>query len=247
MKFSNIAAILLSIVFLATSSEALGQRRRHSRDQIIKAYPAIGFTTSQMRGDELRGFKKWGMDAGVGAMVSLADKDRWQMSLEANFAQRGAYNATGDPYSLTGFTLNYVDIPIGVHFTDPYGGLCIGVGLNYSRLVQEPHGEIEHPSWFIPDTSDMSFLKNDIAFMLDFRIPIWRGLKLDIRFQHSILPIKKSWGFTEISNMYDEGRKSWKNDVYNSSMSFRLIYIFGEQQSYNKYNNKKKHSKKRRR
>lgn len=236
--------IIFFITLTSVGNDAAAQRHHKSR-QIIKAYPAIGFTTSQMRGDELRGFKKWGLDAGVGAMISLVDDDMWQLSVEADFAQRGAFNNTGDPYSLTGFTLNYVDIPLSFHFTDPYGGMTFGIGLNYSRLVQEPHGEIDHPSYFIPDTSDMTFLKNDIAFLIDFRLPIWQGLMMDIRFQHSIFPIKKAWQFTEISNNYEGGSKTWANNVYNSSLSFRLIYVFGDQPKHNKYNKKKKYKKRR--
>lgn len=244
---TNLVFIFVFVFVLSPDLQA--QRRRNSR-QLFRVYPSVGATASQIRGDELRGFKKWGVTAGVGAIMSISDDNTWDASIEANFSQRGAYNNTNDPYSLIGFTLNYVDIPLTIHFTDPWGGITIGAGLNYSRLVQQPHGSIYYsPDYFIPDTGDMSFLKNDFAFALDMRFPIWRGLTFNLRFQHSLLPIKKNWGFTEYPTV-GPGVNKWTNNLYNSSVSVRLLYVFGDDNSrYNKYNRKspnKNHKKRRR-
>lgn len=228
----------LTAVYLQPYSMA---QRRHSKGATFRAYPVAGATASQIRGDELRGFKKWGFTAGVGAMVSLSDNGLWNLSVEADYSQRGAFNNTNDPYSLIDFTLNYVDIPVLVHFTDPYGGITIGAGLNYSRLVRQPHGKIFYaPTYFVPDTGDMSFLKNDLAAVIDMRIPVWRGLTIDIRYQHSIFPVKRDWHFTEYST---NETFTWSNDLYNSSVSLRILYVFGEQPRINKYNKKKKYKR----
>lgn len=235
-----IVALFLTAILLPFAD--LQAQRRHK--QVFRAYPVVGATASQIRGDELRGFKKWGVTAGVGTILSLDDKDRWDLSIEADFSQRGAFNNTIDPYSLFDFTLDYVDIPVAVHFTDPWGGITIGAGLTYSRLVQQPHGEIRYtPTYFVPDTSDMSFLKNDFAAVLDLRFPIWKGLTFNVRFQHSILPVKKSWTFTEYNPLFSGGSDSWSNALYNSSVSVRILYVFGEQKHYNKYNKKKRYKR----
>ena len=238
--------LLISIFLISSSNDLQAQRRRHSRDQIIKAYPSFGITASQIRGDELKGFKKWGITAGVGALVNLTDNEMWQMSLEADFAERGAYNSTGDPYSLIDFTLNYVDIPITIHFTDPWGGLKLGVGLVYSRLVQQPHGSIYYaPSYFVPDTSDMSFLHNDLCAAVDLRFPIWKGLTFNIRYQHSLIPVKRDWWFTEHLSAVEGDVSRWSNNCFNSSVMVRLQYVFGQDSGNKKYKSSK--SKKRRR
>lgn len=243
MKLFTRHARLLAALFLTALLPPLADlqaQRRHK--QVFRAYPVVGATASQIRGDELRGFKKWGVTAGVGTMLSLDDKGRWDISIEADFSQRGSFNNTTDPYSLFDFTLNYVDIPVAVHFTDPWGGITIGAGLTYSRLVQQPHGQIRYtPTYFVPDTSDMSFLKNDFAAVLDLRFPIWKGLTFNLRFQHSILPIKESWKFTEYNPLFSGGSDSWSNALYNSSVSIRIMYVFGEQKHYNKYNKKKRY------
>ncbi|MBP5326525.1 MAG: hypothetical protein J6Y98_01260 [Bacteroidales bacterium] len=248
--YKTLYILFFSSLFLVTSIDNLqAQRRRHSRDQIIKAYPSIGITSSQIRGDELKGFKKWGFTAGVGALVNLTDNEMWQMSLEADFSERGAFNNTGDPYSLINFTLHYVDIPLTFHFTDPWGGLKIGAGLVYSRLVQQPHGSIRYsPSYFVPDTSDMSFLHNDLCAAIDLRFPIWKGLTFNIRYQHSLFPVKRDWWFTEHLSAVEGDVSRWSNNCYNSSVMVRLQYVFGEDSGHKKNNSSSRsHKTKKRR
>lgn len=234
---------LIVLLLLTLSSKELSAQRHRSR-QVFRAYPTFGATTSQIRGDELRGFKKWGFTAGVGALLSLSRDDMWSASIEADFSQRGAQNKTPDPYSLLGFTLNYVDIPLTIHFTDPYGGITVGLGLVYSRLVQQPHGSIYYKTQFIPDTNDMSFNKNDFSAAIDVRFPIWRGLNLDFRFQHSLLPVKKNWGFMEHPSAAPNETNTWTNNCYNSSISLRLLYVFGDGNRKSKYKHNKPSSQK---
>lgn len=232
---------LLSISLLCASGTASAQHK--GSRQIIRAYPVAGATASQMRGDELKGFNKWGFTAGVGALVDLSQDAQWQLSLEADFSQRGARNATTKPYSLLYFTMNYVDIPVSVHFTDPWGGITIGTGLVYSRLVQQPHGLMLFSSNFAPDTSDMTFLRNDLAAAIDLRFPIWKGLTFNVRYQHSLIPVKRGWHFTGYYNESDHQPSEWSNDCYNSSVTLRLLYVFGDE-GHNRVAKKKKTSKK---
>ena len=111
--------ILFLITILLIVSDLQAQRGRNRGRQVFKAYPAFGTTGAQLEGDELRGFKKWGITAGVGAMLSLDRDNMWHASIEADFSQRGAQNKTHDPYRLLDFTMNYVDRPLTIHFTDP--------------------------------------------------------------------------------------------------------------------------------
>lgn len=247
IRRKTLYAILFAAVMLV-ASDVQGQRRRGRGNQVFRAYPSFGATASQMRGDELRGFKKWGVTAGVGAMLALSNDDMWKASVEANFSQRGAYNNTHDPYRLLGFTMNYVDIPLTIHFTDPYGGITIGLGLVYSRLVQPPHGTILYtPNYFIPDTSDMTFKKNDFSAAMDLRFPIWRGLTINFRWQHSLLPVKQNWGFTEYPTNAPNNPEKWTNNCYNSSISVRLLYVFGEGNRKHRHNSPSPNKKRKRR
>lgn len=213
--------------------------------QRIHGFISSGVTLSQIEGDELKGFSKWGYVGGVGAIVGFDRHETWNLSVEALFCQRGSYNGSGDPYSIS-LQINYVDIPLLVHYRDPWGGMLIGLGLSYSRLVQQPHGEmLFNPNYFFPDTNDMEFLNNDLTAIVDIRFPVWRGLQFNIRWNYSLLAIKRNWEFTEFRGttpLIDENgnpvlnpdgsavlvprRITWTNDCYNNSLVFRLIWQF---------------------
>jgi hypothetical protein len=192
--------------------------------QRIHGYVAAGATLSQIEGDELKGFRMLGFSGGVGAITSFDRNGRWSFSIETLFSQRGAYNITGDPYSVS-IGLNYIEIPLLLHFRDPWGGMLFGLGLSYGRLLQQPHNNIYYdPQYFFPDTNDMTFNKNDLMIAADVRFPIWRELLFNIRWQYSIVAVKNDWEFTQIEG--DNQVKKWKNDCYNNSLFFRLIWQF---------------------
>jgi hypothetical protein len=193
--------------------------------QRIHGFVSAGATLSQIEGDELKSFSKWGVTSGVGAIFGFDRHERWNLSIEAAFTQRGSYNGSGDPYSIS-LRLDYVDIPLMVHYRDPWGGMLLGLGLCYSRLVQQPHNVMRYnPNYFFPDTNDMTFLNNDLTAVADIRFKVWRGLMFNIRWHYSLIAIKRDWTFTEIGT---DGttRKEWDNDCYNNSLTFRLIWQF---------------------
>lgn len=209
---------LLLILFLLLLSPTVSAQRIH-------AFISSGVIAGQIEGDELKGFNHFGYSGGVGALASISHTNRWGMSIEAAFSQRGAYNNSGDPYSIN-LNLNYIDIPLLIHYQDPYGGMLFGLGIEYSRLVQQPHSTMKYnPAYFVPDTADMHFLGNDFSVVADARFVIWRGLQFNLRWQHSLFPIKKEWQFSEYLN---NGLtiKTYTNNCYNHAISIRLLWQF---------------------
>ena len=196
--------------------------------QRIFGYGFAGAITSQVEGDELKGFDHWGLTGGVGALAKLDDNDTWSLAVETGYSCRGIYNNKHNNENFYNIRLNlhYVDIPLTVFFHDPYGGMRIGVGLVYSRLVRQPHDTIVfNPNFFIPDTTDMSFLKNDLAPAVEFQFTLWKGLQFSARYQYSIIPIKRDW-------TYQFAGETHSNNFYGSSIAFRLLWQFGEDNSY---------------
>lgn len=223
--------ILLTLFMALTLTAAQAQR--------IHAYVAAGTVTSQIEGDELKGFSHWNATGAVGAIAQLDNRDRWSLYVETGYACRGVYNQrrSSQNYYNIKLDLHYVDIPLMVSFHDPYGGMRVGLGFVYSRLLGQPHGTVDYrPEYFIPDSSDMSFLKNDIAPAIEFRFDLWKRLQFSARYQYSLIPVKKDWKFTQIERGEEN---TWYNDCYNSSLMFRLLWLFGDDGSYS-------HKKKRR-
>lgn len=203
----------------------------------IQTYVDAGGVFSQVEGDELKGFNHIGFNGGVGAIVHLGDRHRWAMTLETNYNCRGIYNKknSSDNYYNIDLDLHYVDIPLTLLFRDPYGGIEVGLGMAYSRLLAQPHGVVSfNPRFFIPDSSNMAFLKNDLAAAAEIRFTIWENLKMSIRYQRSVIPIKKEWTF----HMAD---RTWSNDCFNSSVTLRLLWQFGEEEkTHHKYRKRRR-------
>ncbi|MDY5969726.1 MAG: hypothetical protein SPJ13_06925 [Bacteroidales bacterium] len=225
-------AYLVVLVALLVGAGSL-QAQRRQQGAAIWAYPVAGVVTSQVQGDMLKGFEHWGFTAGVGAIVPLDGRNRWSMSVEADFTQRGMSEKSYSlsiPYQVD-LTLNYVDIPLLLHFRDPYGGMTFGLGVCYGRLVQQPHGTLRYnPLYIEPDTSDMTFLKNDLSAVASFRFTLWENLKLEFRGQYSFIDVKKDWRFVEHLDGTGGQVKEYLNDCQNFSLSMRVMWIFGEQQ-----------------
>ena len=232
---NTLQTLLLAAALLA-SLPLHGQR--------IHGFVSSGATLSQVEGDELKGFRKWGYTGGVGAIAALDRHGDWNLSVEALFSQRGSYNGTGNPYSLD-LTLNYADIPLMVHYRDPWGGMFFGLGLNYSRLTNQARMRIRYPDSFFPDTNDLKFLSNDLGVVADLRFFVWRKLMLNIRWQYSLIAVKRDWHFKQSDgnepkrdaegNIVTDAdgtvqmQPKWKtfiNDCQNNSLSIRLLWVF---------------------
>lgn len=132
---------------------------------------------------------------------------------------------------------DYLEIPLLVHFEDPRSKVGIGVGISWSRLVYIK--EIQQ-DYRISDSSANGsrrlttsvanlgqYKKNEWAVIVDAKFPIYKGLKLNVRFQYSIVPFgrgKQFYSHLPSENMYDS--KLLK--PYHNSLTVRLIYSFNE-------------------
>ena len=206
--------------------------------QIIKGEAIFGMNLSQVDGDEVFGFHKVGLNLGAGVLIPFDKKGRWDVSLEALYNQKGAYqneqyyqedslgNVTTGEYKLN---LNYVEVPVLVMYTDK-DFISAGGGFSWGRLigVQEwEHGKKVETT----TTSSGTYSKNDFGILADFRIRIWEGLKFNVRYQYSLVKIRTR----DYTNEYTG--EEWTRDQYNNVISFRLIYVFNEKKSQQYYQN----------
>lgn len=201
--------------------------------QNIKAFVTSGATLSQIDGDEVYGFKKFGYVGSVGALIPLESKERWLLSIETMFSQRGAREERSYNSYHYKVTLPYVEIPVMAHFADAKGGWTFGLGFSYSRLVGSPKETFHWDTTGFTPNTETPFRKNDFAVIADIRFTIWRGLKFNFRYQYSLAPIKKDWEFMILSTRGEEFNQRWTRNAYNNSMSARLIWVFGDNQTNN--------------
>lgn len=187
--------------------------------QLFKGEIIGGFNFSQVDGDEVYGFNRIGINAGAGVEISLNEK--WSLSLENVFSQKGAFQKKQFEDSITGeydLRLNYVEVPLLLHYNEK-NILQIGAGMSWGRLVKEK--EIEQGGNVVPYNDSVSFSKNDISILADIRFRIYKSLKINLRYSYSIKKIRQRV-FADFDN------NSWERDQFNNVLSLRLIYVINE-------------------
>ncbi|HZX63461.1 MAG TPA: outer membrane beta-barrel protein [Bacteroidales bacterium] len=223
------------LIFLFIFSFSLILSERSFSQHILGAVSA-GINLSQVDGDEVYGFKKVGFIGGPSVIIPFGKDKKWSVTLELLFSQQGSRQKSVYPVSNTidsaraGFydgyrlSLNYVQIPVIVHFTDKRF-LAGGLGFQYGQLV----GVTEYEDYndnrgFARSTTTLQgpYTRADIQALADVRIRIYRGFWFNVRYSYSILPIRTR----EFVNPFFGN--TWLRKQYNNVISLRLVYIFND-------------------
>lgn len=223
------------LIFLFIFSFSLILSERSFSQHILGAVSA-GINLSQVDGDEVYGFKKVGFNGGPSVIIPFGKDKKWSVTLELLFSQQGSRQKSVYPVSNTidsaraGFydgyrlSLNYVQIPVIVHFTDKRF-LAGGLGFQYGQLV----GVTEYEDYndnrgFARSTTTLQgpYTRADIQALADVRIRIYRGFWFNVRYSYSILPIRTR----EFVNPFFGD--TWLRKQYNNVISLRLVYIFND-------------------
>ena len=101
--------------------------------QTFSAMLVAGVNLSQIDGDKLGGFNKFGLN--TGARVSARLNDRWHLSTEFLFSQQGANAVKTDDISSTydRIQLNFVEVPFMINYSD--WKILASAGVSYNRLI----------------------------------------------------------------------------------------------------------------
>jgi hypothetical protein len=184
---------------------------------------SLGFNLTQVDGDEIFGFKKFGLNASAAAFYPFADK--WFVSVEIQFAQKGAYQKypfVQDPTKSLPFyklKLDYLEVPLMIHFLDKKF-LMIGAGISFSRLVR-----LKEVEWGVTTHNSVAtgpYDRDDYSWIIDVRVPLKNRLKLNVRYSYSSDKIRTRQ-FSNISG------NEWTRDQFNNVITLRLVYMFNEE------------------
>lgn len=177
----------------------------------------LGLSTSQVGGDDLAGFNKLGILAGIFANKSISELLRLQM--EMNYIQKGSNNPDMNDYKSenvgkTDISLNYIEVPILLQYQQNTT-LKIEGGIQFANLINgyynDSYGEITY-SEITP------FIKNDVGLILGMDYKFSENFSLNTRISNSILPIgKEDYNHPSTYNSTRKGK-------YNSVLSFAIHY-----------------------
>jgi hypothetical protein len=214
-----------------------------SEAQVFKGEIIGGANISQVDGDYMAGYRKWGAHVGIGVMFPFHFKKNegikpWALSMEILYSQKGARQrnfSKGDDTSLAissvKFTyllkLDYVSIPFLLHYNDKDRWM-FALGFAYNRMIRLHEMEFD-----VVQTYDTvkRFRPDDFTVLADVRIRIWQQLKFGVRFEYSMASLRKRYFYSTPYSNYKEGNR----EQYNNSLSFYLVYMLNEKkQDYKK-------------
>lgn len=215
-----------------------------------------GANISQVEGDDVRGYRKAGFVGGASVMIALDKEMSWFTTVELLYTQKGARSGGTRAFDTTNYArvmfedvdrsapfhgsakykcridLDYVEVPVLFHYEDRNTGCAFGLGFSWSRLVRASE-------WYngLKRTTSLStgpYNKNDWNILADVKVMLYKGLKLEFRFQYSLVPIR-DFTITYSNNAQPTEYKK----QYNNMFSVRLVYSFKEKYTENTRMNKR--------
>ena len=196
----------------------------HVNAQRIKGTLIAGGSLTQVEGDEIKGWSQFGFTGGVGAIVPFGQN--WGINIETLFTQKGSFQKSQFPNdSLTDeyrLRLNYFEVPLYISYTDK-DVLSFGAGGYFGRLTSAR--EQEHSGNQIPYIDSVDFDKNDIGFLVDFKVRIWNHLHINVRYTQSLGSIRERTFYPRYTG------DPFTRKQYNQVISLRFVYIFNESRS----------------
>ncbi len=215
----------LFIIFAAFTNTA--------KAQIFLGEAFVGYNICQVDGDQIMGFFKPGINAGVGVIAPVWKYNKFslELSMEVVYNTKGAKQGRkyfdGKIDSITGveitgeynLSLRYGEVPIMIYFTDKHV-VSAGVGISYARLMGLK--EFEHGVRTPVTATSGEFNQNEFNILADVKIRVYKRWKLGFRYSYSLNPIRTR----EYFNIEGQSLGTFKQ--YNNLFTFRLTYVFNE-------------------
>ena len=197
--------ILGFIVFIFSYTTSMAQAARFDGGLFI------GGVTSQVSGDGLGGWNKFGFAAG--AFVKMNFSDRWGTVLSMHYTMKGSAKPA-DPknndFDQFSYRLNYIDVPVMLEYRQKqllvHAGPYVGVLVSQQ---QDYNGSKSNPSPLF-ETLDIGGT---------FGVGYMMGEKLGVEFrgQTSMIPTRPAPNVTNTWSYYEQGN-------YNQVLLFLVSY-----------------------
>jgi hypothetical protein len=148
-----------------------------------------GLCASQVHGDGISGFNKFGATGGVGVKVWRGDEDR-RVSGLILFTQKGSRrvpNTKQGDFDTWRYRFTYIDLPL-IREWQFSGGWWVGIGLQPSYLIK---GEEDFYAGGYTDLTYVDLKPWDIGGVVTAGLPWTDRAALEIRLSQSLLPISE--------------------------------------------------------
>lgn len=142
-----------------------------------------GANASQVNGDKLAGFDKFGLNVGAGIKRKIRERSAWQ--IEFLYSEKGSKDVVSNvnPVPDTLFQFNYVDIPI-IFSYEVYNKLNVEAGIFNSVRVKALYSD------FINDFDRSSVIrKTDHGLCLGLNYQLFNNFEVNARVSQSVFDI----------------------------------------------------------
>jgi hypothetical protein len=222
VKSSTLGAIL-SVIVLSFTFQKNAQAQNPSNYYVEEPRTfyggvVVGGNFTQVDGDSYAGYHKLGFNLGPILYAQFAPKIAG--SIEILYSQKGARSTFAQPSTSKAFlitkqniNLNYVEIPLQLNYFDKRKS-HFGGGISISRLISSKETIETNPNMNY-DQDKYPFKKMDYNFIIGGQLHLWKGLFANLRFQYSLVPIRK-----------DIDREYGRGEQYNNMWTLRVMYLF---------------------
>lgn len=180
----------------------------------------LGMNAAQIDGDTYAGFKKAGLNIGLGVYTRFGGKCLG--NIELLYSQKGAreINLAQSPSLGTvplGYraALQYVEIPLSLNYL-VYDKLYLGAGLSYARLIGDKE-EMDSYTTLQTVSSENTFRQQDLNYLVSLQYQLYENILVRVRYQYSALNIRDA---AHIPSRFASRAQ------YNNLFAFHLICVF---------------------
>lgn len=205
--------VRLSILFLLITSNFAIKAQEIETEKIseFKAGVIAGISTSQISGDDLAGFHKFGINAGVFSRYTFSKK--YSAQFEVTFIQKGSRktpDAEKGDMTFYRLNLNYIEIPVLLKYKHKH--FVFEAGPYASYLINFTEENEQGPLPMI-----RPFYKYDIGGAIGINYDFTEHFQMNWRYTNSWFPVRP-----HLSN----ANFRWNRGQLNSVIEFTLHYEF---------------------
>jgi hypothetical protein len=205
-----------------------------------------GVNFAQIEGDNVHGFYKVGFNGGLGLTLPVNRKQTWMVSVELLYSMKGSVkhctpgyfdtlnymptmftdvdrSVPFDPKTKCNISLDYVQVPVMVHYEERYSGCTFGLGFAWGRLVRAH--EVYNGFTRTTNVRSGTYKKNDWSVLVDVDFRLYKNLSLNLRWEYSMVPIRTEQFDYRLN---DGSCVSEVNKFHNHALSLRLAYYINE-------------------
>jgi hypothetical protein len=175
--------------------------------QAFSAGLALGMTTSQISGDGLGGWDKFGLTGGAYVNAPFSSKNGFRLGLY--YTEKGSRTKRDTlNFNTFAYRLKYIEVPVQYSFQN--GPITILSGLYYGRLIKQDILS-NRASYAV----NPAFRNYDIGLALGATLQMGDHFFIEGKFSTSVIPTRPSPNFANPNSYYEKGN-------YNQVLNFLI-------------------------